>query len=136
MIERIQGNEESQAKEVARVIVDAIANGDYKLIEETADSMGEGAWTAEDIGELIENFKADNELDCFDTYDTVCKFNPTYLDGSQYKQENFYHFNDGSGFRYEYALTSQGELNDLTLMLIFLYRGDGIEVQFEDLHVL
>ena len=89
MIKRIHGREEAQAKEIAKGIVDAIANGDYKLIEETADSMGEGAWTAEDIGELIDTFQSDNDLSCFDPYGTACNFNPTYLDGSKYQQENF-----------------------------------------------
>ena len=136
MIKRIPGNEKEQAGEVGKMIVDAIANGEYALIEKTADSMGEAGWTAGEIKEYIETFIEDNGLSAFDPYDTPCKFNPVYKDGSKYEQEKFYFFNDGSGFRYEYDFTIDGDLNDLTLMLSFNYRGDTIEVVFDDMHVL
>ena len=136
MIARINGSEENQAREIAEKIINAIACGNYVLVEEITDNMGEWDWDAEGLGEFIETFKSDNELECFDKYEVVCNFNVVYKDGSRYEQEKFYHLNDGTGFRYEYDFTTNGDLNDLTLMLNFIYRDDFIEVGFEDVHVL
>ena len=136
MIKRIPGNEKEQAREVAEIIINAIAACDYQLIEKTVDGMGEWDWTIDGIEEYIDTFKSDNELECFDKYGVACNFNPIYKDGSRYEQEKFYFLNDDSGFRYEYDFTTNSDLNDLTLMLNFLYKGEHIEVLFDDIHVL
>lgn len=43
---------------------------------------------------------------------------------------------DGSGYRMDYDLTTDGEKNDLTLQLEFLRKGNGYTVSLDDLHVL
>ncbi|WP_339185591.1 hypothetical protein NST37_17165 [Brevibacillus sp. FSL K6-6036] len=70
-------------------------------------------------------------MEQIDKFEVECTFKPVYKDGSVYKQESFYHFNDGSGLSYEYALTTDGEPNDLTLSIEFHYEGDYIKVIFE-----
>ena len=53
-----------------------------------------------------------------------------------YQQLNFFHFNNGSGFHVDYDLASGGKLNDLTLRMEFLYRGEELRPVFLDLHVM
>ena len=53
-----------------------------------------------------------------------------------YQQLNFYHFNNGSGLAADYDLTSDGERNDLTLQMEFLYEGGGLRPVLLDLHVM
>ena len=93
-------------------------------------------WTVELIHDFFETYKSDNDLECFDKYGVACTFNPKYQDGSKYEQENFYFYTDGSGFGYEYDLTKNGELTDLTLSLVFKYEDSNIKVFFAGLHVL
>ncbi|MED1854632.1 hypothetical protein P4V33_23875 [Brevibacillus borstelensis] len=70
-------------------------------------------------------------MEQIDKFEVECTFKPVYKDGSVYKQESFYHFTDGSGLSYEYALTTDGEPNDLTLSIEFHYEGDYMKVIFE-----
>ena len=106
MITGITGNEENQAREIAEKIINAIADCNYALVGEIAHSMGENNWSVDDLEEFVETFKSDNEIDSVDRYDVVCKFNVVYKNGSHYEQEQFYNFNNGGGFRYEYDLTT------------------------------
>ena len=120
-----------KAREIACKIVNSIADSDFAEIVNTADTMKN--WTAKLIQELIETYQSDNDV-IFDYYGAACNFNPVYKDGSVYEQERFYAYD--RGFGYEYDFTSNGDLNDLTLMLTFTYKGDDIEVSFDDLHVM
>lgn len=43
---------------------------------------------------------------------------------------------DGSGYCMDYDLTTDGEMNDLTLQVEFLKKGDGYIVSLDDLHTL
>ena len=43
---------------------------------------------------------------------------------------------DGSGYCMDYDLTTDGEINDLTLQIEFLKKGDGYIVSLDDLHTL
>ena len=43
---------------------------------------------------------------------------------------------DGSGYCMDYALTTDGEINDLTLQIDFLRKGDRYIVSLDDLHTL
>ena len=45
-------------------------------------------------------------------------------------------FKDGSGFHLDYGLTTDGELNDLTIQMDFLKKGDGYTVTLDDLHTM
>ena len=55
-------------------------------------------------------------------------------DGAQ----NFYltALEDGSGYHMDYDLTSNGEINDLTIQIEFLKEADGYIAVLDDLHTL
>ena len=129
MLKRIVGKEEETIRAFAKEIIDAIAEGKYEEIARKVDDMQD--WDVELLKEVIEGFKEDNELEQIDTFEVECTFKPVYKDGSIYSQESFYHFHDGSGICYEYALTTDGEPNDLTLSIEFHYEGEYMKVIFE-----
>lgn len=66
---------------------------------------------------------------------TVKVDNPT-----QIKTENqiiyMNSYNDGSGYWMDYDLTTDGELNDLTVQIEFLKQKEGYSVVLDDLHTL
>jgi len=133
MIKRVKGSEKEQAREVIEKIVNAISEGNYGIIEGLVDNMN--SWTTEFIHEIIESYKEDNEI-VFDKYGTPCSFNPIYMDKSVYQQEKFYYWINAEGFGYVYDFTSNGDLNDLSLLVDFHYKGNEMEVSLSDLHVL
>lgn len=45
-------------------------------------------------------------------------------------------FHDGSGYHMDYDLTTNGEINDLTLQVVFLKKENGYFVELDDLHTL
>ena len=49
---------------------------------------------------------------------------------------NMNSYNDGSGYWMDYDLTTDGELNDLTIQIVFLKQKDGYFVVLDDLHTL
>ena len=61
-------------------------------------------------------------------------------DPKQVKNQNqeidVFTLHDGSGYCMDYALTTDGEINDLTLQIEFLKKGDGYIVSLDDLHTL
>ncbi|MDO4943792.1 MAG: hypothetical protein Q4E74_01170 [Ruminococcus sp.] len=62
----------------------------------------------------------------------ACNFRPKY----EYHQLNFYHYDNGSGFWADYDLTTDCELNDLTLQMEFLYDRENLKARLIDLHVM
>lgn len=128
-------NHEAAKRRVAQV-VNAIAEGKYDAIASLVDGMADG-WTIALLAGVLEGYKEDNELEGIDAYGEPCSFKPVYGDGSRYEQARFYDYNDGSGFAYEYDLTTDGDLNDLTLMLDFKLReGKPPAMIFSDVHVM
>ncbi len=55
---------------------------------------------------------------------------------SQNKRVDLFVFRDGRGYRMDYDLTTNGEINDLTLQVKFLKEKDGYVVSLDDLHTL
>ena len=55
---------------------------------------------------------------------------------SQNQEIDLFTFNDGSGYSLDYDLTTDGEINDLTLQVEFLKKGNGYMVSLDDLHTL
>ena len=49
---------------------------------------------------------------------------------------NIVKYNDGSGYYMDYDLTTDGELNDLTLQVEFKKQGVDYSVSLEDLHTM
>ncbi len=55
---------------------------------------------------------------------------------SQNQRVDLFVFRDGRGYRMDYDLTTNGEINDLTLQVEFLKEKDGYVVALDDLHTL
>jgi hypothetical protein len=129
MIKYIIGKEKEAIITFSREIVDAIAEGNYNLVFIKVDETRN--WDISLLSEVIESFKEDNDIEKIDKYDVECTFKPNYPNGSKYKQEDIFLFNDNSGFGYEYNLTTNGEPNDLVLNMEFLFEGEYLKVVFE-----
>ena len=130
MVEYKSGSETVQAEKVIEKVVDVISERDYSKISTIVDELNN--WSISLISEIVENFIEDNNLERFDPYKTPCKFKPKY----EYKQLNFYKWDDGRGMSCEYDFTTNGDLNDLTLMIDFYYEGNMLKSIFQDLHVM
>ena len=53
-----------------------------------------------------------------------------------YDQCALYEFDDDTGFAVDYDLTTDGDWNDWTLQMEFLYDGDFLKVILSDIHIL
>ena len=86
-----------------------------------------------DFEELIEGFLEINELPYMDCFEVPCTFHPQY----EYHQLSCIVYSDGRGFHADYDLTTDGELNDLTLNMDFLFTESGaFAVKILDAHVM
>lgn len=103
----------------AKKIVNAIAEADYESIEEHIDDMDN--WSTDSLAEVIENFKEEKNIEKIDKYNK----------GNEHNQEIIDIYSDKSGCSYEYALTTDGEPNDLVLNLEFKFEGKEFKVVFE-----
>ncbi|WP_160680563.1 hypothetical protein [Clostridium sp. C8-1-8] len=129
MPKNIAGKEEEIIKNFCSEIINAISDGNYSTVFEKVDEAKD--WDVTLLSDVIEHFKEDNDLQGIDKYDVPCTFNPKYSDGSKYKQEDIFLFNDNSGFGYEYHITTDGAPNDLVLSLQFIFEGEHLKVIFE-----
>ncbi len=66
---------------------------------------------------------------------TVKVDNPTQIK-SENQRVDLYCYNDGNGYLMDYDLTTDGELNDLTIQIEFLKQKEGYSVVLDDLHTL
>lgn len=130
MIRYEQGKEVTSAEKVVEQVVNAISEADYSKIAEIVDDLD--CWSADKIKECAEGFKSANSLRCFDRHGVPCSFKPWY----EYNQLKFYKWDDGTGMSCEYDLTTDGDLNDLTLMMDFYFEKNMLRSVFKDLHVL
>lgn len=89
--------------------------------------------TTELIEEMVEEYLELNDLPYIDRYGIACSFSPNY----EYHQASGGIYNDNSGFWVDYDLTTNSELNDLTLQMSFLFR-DNNELRpiLLDIHVM
>ena len=118
------------AKPVVKKVVDCIAERRYDSIPEIAEIRD---MTFDDFKELVEGFLEINDLPYIDSFDTECSFKPQY----EYHQLNTYVYSDGTGFAADYDLTTDSELNDLTLQMEFLFAGsDKLTAKILDAHIL
>ena len=129
---------EQEAKDLAepiiKEIVNCMADRRYDLIPDSIGFQAEGI-TIEDFKEWAEDYLTDNELSHYDRYGVPIDFQPQY-DKSLYHQ--FWVDFDKSGASFEacYDLSTDGKLNDLTLITEFVLHEDGIKVYIVDLHVM
>jgi hypothetical protein len=130
MLKRIKGAELETIRTFAKEIVNAIAEGQYGLIPQKLDDMG--GWDIEFLSQTIESFKSDNGYEHIDGYDVPCTYSPQYANGSLYTQEDIFEYVGGGSYGIEYALTTDGQPNDLTLQMKFdLVSDSEIKVIFE-----
>lgn len=128
MLSYLPGQENEAIRSCAQTIIDAIAAGQYEQVTRYVDDMD--TWTVSLLSEVLEGFKHANELDKIDQYGVECNFNPRYPNGQKYQQEQFYPATDGKSIAYEYALTTNGELNDLILSLTLVLTDSQMKVIF------
>lgn len=56
--------------------------------------------------------------------------------GMDYEQLSIIYYSNGVGLHVDYDLTTNEQLNDLTLQMEFLYDGDSLIAKLEGLHVM
>lgn len=118
------------AEPIVKKIVDCIAERRYADIEQYAEFE---ELSLSDFTELIEGFLEINELPYMDHFGVPCTFSPQY----EYHQLHCIVYRDGSGFHADYDLTTNGELNDLTLQMDFLLTESGtLAVKNLNAHVM
>ncbi len=109
--------------ECIKKLVDALSEKDYDGFYALLD---ESVLTLEDLKE----FASLNLEMGVDPYDISCY---NYPNG---EYVYLYEFNDDTGFAADYDLTTDGESNDWTLQMEFLYAGDFLKVILSDIHIL
>lgn len=109
---------EKLAEPVIKEVVNCISEKRYAHIEKYAEFSD---LSLSDFTELIEGFLEINELSYIDGFDVLCTFRPEY----EYHQLHCGIYTDCRGFWADYDLTADGELNDLTLQMQFLFTESG-----------
>jgi len=121
---------EKLAEPVVKEVINCISEKRYADIEKYARFSD---LSLSDFTELIEGFLEINELPYIDRFEVPCTFKPQY----EYHQLICGVYRDGSGFWADYELTTDGELNDLTLQMEFLFTESGaLVVRILDAHVM
>ena len=121
---------EKLAEPVVKEIVNCISEKRYADIEKYAEFED---LSLSDFTELIEGFLEMNDLPYMDRFEVPCTFSPQY----EYHQLYCIVRSDGSGFHADYGLTTDGELNDLTLQMDFQFTESGALVaKVIDAHVM
>ena len=121
---------EQKAIDILKQVVDALAEKRYEDIPKLAEMEH---WTPEMLRDHVAEHLQLCGLSRMDGWTEERAASPT---NPRYQQLNFYHFNNGSGLAADYDLTSDGERNDLTLQMEFLYEGGGLRPVLLDLHVM
>ena len=123
------------AEPIVKAVVDCMADGNYQNLPEYAD------FTEGDSPALFQEFAEEylklNDLSHFDSYDIPCNFNPHYQNGSEYHKFEVFLWKNNKGFSVDYDLTTNGDINDLTLQMDFLFQESGkLKAVITDIHVL
>ncbi len=106
------------AEPIVREIINCISEKRYADIEKYAKFE---EISLPNFTELMDGFLEINELPYMDRFGVPCNFKPKY----EYHQLQCYPRKDGSGFYVDYDLTTDGELNDLTLQMDFVLTESG-----------
>lgn len=122
---------EKIAKPIIKAVVDCIADRRYEDLTLYAEFKDVNS--LELFKECTEGFLKINKLPCFDRYGIPYNFSPN----PEYRQLTVYVYNNGSGFAVDYDFTTNGEINDLTLQMEFLFtESNQIKAYILDAHVL
>lgn len=122
------------AEPIVKEVVNCMADGRYDLIPNYAKFNDERI-TIEDFKRWAEEYLEANELSHYDKYGVPNNFQPKY-DKSLYQQFSVILYNNGTGFQVDYDLTTDSEINDLTLIMEFLFVENGVNAYIDDIHVL
>lgn len=130
------------AEPTVKTVVDLLAERKYSDIFELVEMASwpvdpytdeMSTWTVEDLQEAVDGFLELNELPYMDKFDVPCNFHPQY----EYHQLSCILYKDGHGFAADYGLTTDGELNDLTLQMEFLFTDSNtMTARFLQVHVM
>ncbi len=101
------------AEPIVKKVVDLLSDRKYKDVAKLSKEFLDG----EDLKEEIDGFLEANELSGIDNFETECNYHPDF----DYNQLSCYIEEDGSGFHIDYDLTTEGELNDLTLQMDIVF---------------
>lgn len=66
----------------------------------------------------------------------VLKIDDPALEKNKDQRIDLFAFRDGSGYHLDYDLTTDGEINDLTIQVVFQKKENGYMVMLHDLHTL
>ena len=122
---------EQLAEPVVKEVVNCIAGKRYADIGKYAQFDG---LSLSVLTEVIEGYLELNGLPYMDCFGVPCTFQPQWY---EYHQLKCYVYNDGSGFHADYDLSTDGELNDLTLQMEFLFtESGGVVASISDVHVM
>ena len=114
------------AEPIVKKVVDLLAERKYSEVFEIVEMASwpvdpnteeMSTWSVEDLQEAVDGFLELNELPYMDKFGVPCDFHPQY----EYHQLSCILYRDGRGFSADYDLTTDGELNDLTLQMEFLF---------------
>lgn len=118
------------AKPILKNVVDLLAEKDYQGIKKIVELEN---LTTELIAEVVDGYLELNGLSYIDKYEVACNL-PT---NQAYCQTNGGFYKDNSGFWIDYDLTTDSELNDLTLQMSFLFeKNNQIKPFLLDIHVM
>ena len=130
------------AEPTVKKVVDLLAERKYSEVFEIVEMASwpvdpnteeMSTWSVEDLQEAVDGFLELNELPYMDKFGVPCDFHPQY----EYQQLSCILYRDGRGFSADYALTTDGELNDLTLQMEFLFTdANTMNPIFLDVHVM
>lgn len=125
------------AEPIVKAVVDSIADKKYQDILLYAGFKDDGI-SLDMLQEIVEGFLESNELPCIDKYGVDCPFCPAYVPSyDSYNQLEVYIGEDRQDFSVDYDLTTNGDINDLTLQMDFVVENDGtIKAFVMDAHVL
>lgn len=117
-------------KHIIKAVVDCIAEKRYDCIENYVSFQENDS--VELFREYMEGCLECNELSHIDKFGTPCNFFPNY----KYHPISFYMYNSRKCFAVDYDLTTDGEINDFTLQMEFLFTDNGINAYILDVHIL
>ena len=130
------------AEPTVKKVVDLLAERKYSEIFEIVEMASwpvdpnteeMSTWSVEDLQEAVDGFLELNELPYMDKFGVPCNFHPQY----EYHQLFCILYRDGRGFSADYDLTTDGEKNDLTLQMEFLFTyANTMNPIFLDVHVM
>ena len=121
---------ERLAGPIVNKIVNCISEKRYADIRKYVEFEG---ISLSEFTELIESFLELNKLPYMDRVGIPCTFTPQY----EYHQFSCIMYSDGNGFHAVYNLTTDGNLNDLTLQMDFLLmESDALAAKVLDVHVM